>query len=277
MLVIRILSVIIAVFASNVLSAQSFQVMTYNIRYDNPADSANAWPNRKHKVFDLLKKYDPDLLGLQEVLHHQLTEITGAISQYASVGVGRDDGKQAGEYSPILFKKTRFDLLDHNTFWLSEQPTVPGSKSWDAAITRIATWALLQDKQSGRKFLVINTHFDHMGAQARKESAAIIKTKATELSPEVPVIITGDFNCTPEEAPYQLMTDGELIELVDPTSQPMGTFCGFEVNKIECKTIDYVFLSSEWRADRYKVISDNDGKYYPSDHLPVTLSVSLSE
>lgn len=273
----RIFPVLIAVFSFYGSAAQSFQVMTYNIRYDNPADSVNAWPNRKHKVFELLKKYDPDLLGLQEVLHHQLSEITGAISQYASVGVGRDDGKQGGEYSPILYKKQRFELIDQNTFWLSEQPTVPGSKSWDAAITRIATWALLQDKQTARKFLVINTHFDHMGAEARKQSAAIIKNKATELSPEVPVIITGDFNCTPEEEPYQIMKDGELLEFVDPASQPLGTFCGFEVNKIECKTIDYIFLSSEWRADRYKVITDNDGRYYPSDHLPVTLSVSLSE
>jgi endonuclease/exonuclease/phosphatase family metal-dependent hydrolase len=251
--------------------------MTYNIRFDNPEDSANAWPNRKQKVFDLLKKYDPDVIGLQEVLHHQLMHLVDQNPDYAFVGVGRDDGKTQGEYSPIIYKKSKFELIEQNTFWLSEKPDKPGSKNWDAAITRVASWAILSDKTTGRKFLMMNTHFDHIGSEARKQSATIIKAKADQLAVEMPVVISGDFNCTPDDEPHQLMVNGELFELLDHASQPTGTFCGFKVGGIECQLIDYIFLSSEWQADRYNVIQDNDGVYYPSDHLPVMLNVSLTE
>lgn len=258
-------------------SSQSFRVMTYNIRFDNPADGVNRWSARKQKVFDLIKKYDPDILGVQEALVHQITDITSATADYDYVGVGRDDGKQGGEFSAIIYRKSRFRVIESNTFWLSETPEVPGSKSWDAAITRVATWAIFEDISAGRRFLVINTHFDHIGKEARRRSAEIIKEKASQLATEIPLILTGDFNCTREEDPYQVLTNNELIELIDPASSPEGTFCSFEVNSIDCRAIDYIFLTNEWRADAYKVIRDNDGKYYPSDHLPVMLTVSYTD
>jgi endonuclease/exonuclease/phosphatase family metal-dependent hydrolase len=251
--------------------------MSYNIRYDNPDDSINAWPNRKEKVFALFKKYDADIVGLQEALHHQVTEVKEALRGYAFVGVGRDDGNQQGEYSAILYRKERFDLVDQNTFWLSENPETPGSKNWDAAITRVATWAVMMDKKTGRRLLIINTHFDHIGKEARKQSAEILKRRISELAPNIPVVLTGDFNCTRDDEPYQIITDGETIELIDPAPMVTGTFCGFKVNSIPCRAIDYIFLTNEWRADSYTVIDDNDGTYYPSDHLPVMITLSLTD
>lgn len=259
-------------------AAQGVNVMTYNIRFDNPADGINQWGNRKQKVFDLIKKYDPDILGVQEALHHQLKDLTGYLVQYTFIGVGRDDGKQAGEYSAILFNKNRFEVLDQNTFWLSETPEIPGSRSWDAAITRVATWARLKDKRSGAEFVIINTHFDHIGNEARSNSAAILKAKALELGKNLPVIITGDFNCTRDEIPYQRMMAKSGLQLHDPATQNApGTFCNFAVNSMACRAIDYIFHSDHWNAVNYTVIQDNDGKNYPSDHLPVMVKLTLKD
>jgi endonuclease/exonuclease/phosphatase family metal-dependent hydrolase len=273
----RTLIAVVLVVVSLSGTCQSLRVMTYNIRFDNPADGVNQWDQRKEKVFALIKKYDPDVLGVQEALAHQLSDISNQAGSYSYIGVGRDDGKNSGEFSAVLFKKERFDVVEQNTFWLSESPDVPGSKSWDAAITRIATYATMKDKQTGRQFVVLNTHFDHVGKEARKESARIIKEKASELASEMPMIITGDLNCTRDEEPFQLLTNSEVIELIDPASNPEGTFCTFEVNTVPCRPIDYILITNEWRADQYRVIHDNDGKYYPSDHLPVMITLSFSD
>ena len=259
-----------------VSTAQSVKVMTYNIRLDTPNDSVNQWPKRTHKVYALIKKYDPDLIGLQEVLHHQLTDLLQNLPAYSYLGVGRDDGKTKGEYSCILYKKDRFSALNQNTFWLSETPNVPGSKSWDAAITRVASWGTFKDLKSNKQFLMINTHFDHIGKEARKNSAALLKQKASEIAKDFPLIITGDFNCTREETPYATIMDPSGIKLTDPApANPPGTFCSFKVNSIACKGIDYIFHSQAIQSEGYKVIQDNDGKYYPSDHLPVVVNLTV--
>jgi endonuclease/exonuclease/phosphatase family metal-dependent hydrolase len=273
----RLIAAVLICFFAFAATAQSLKVMTYNIRFDNPADGVNAWGPRKEKLTGLLKKYDADIIGVQEALIHQITDITTALPDYAYVGVGRDDGKRKGEYSAILFKKDRFTISEQNTFWLSETPDKPGSKSWDAAITRVATWALVKENTAGREFYVINTHFDHIGQEARKQSAELLKNKLTEFKPGIPIVLTGDFNCTREEDPYKVLTDGETLELIDPASMPVGTFCTFEVKGPECRAIDYIFLTNEWRADGYKVIDDNDGVYYPSDHLPVIITLSFTD
>lgn len=260
------------------VSGQTLKVMTYNIRYATENDGVNAWSKRKGKVFDLLKRHDPDILGLQEALEGQIKDILGNVKGFDFIGVGRDDGKAAGEYSPLLYKKNRFTLLEQNTFWLSETPDRPGSKNWDAAITRVASWAKLKDKKSGRVFLVINTHFDHIGVEARKKSAALLKAKADELAGGIPVIIMGDFNCTREDTPYSIMTGEGKLKLADTApDNPPGTYCTFEVNSVECRAIDYIFYSKEWVSTEYQVISENDGKHYPSDHLPVTSKLSFKK
>ena len=264
-------------FSALAVSAQSVNVMTYNIRYDNPGDGINQWSSRKEKVFDLVKKYDPDIFGVQEALHHQLNDIRQNLPQYEFIGVGRDDGKEKGEHSAIFYKKDRFDILKQNTFWLSETPEVPGSKNWDAAITRVATWAQVLDKKSDTEFLMINTHFDHIGKESRANSAKLLREKANALGKNAPVIITGDFNCTPDQPPYQTMMDKSGVVLNDPAPKVArpGTSCGFAVNARSCNHIDYIFHSNAWTADNYMIISDNDGKNYPSDHLPVMVRLTL--
>ncbi|MBN8652104.1 MAG: endonuclease/exonuclease/phosphatase family protein [Cytophagales bacterium] len=268
------------------MKAQSVKVMSYNIRLDTEADGVNQWKNRPEKVINLIKKYNPDLFGVQEALHNQMMDLQSGLSEYSYVGVGRDDGKEKGEYSAIFYKKEKFELLTQNTFWLSETPDVPGSKSWDAAITRVVTHAVFKDKTTGKQFLYANTHFDHIGKEARKNSAFMIKTYLKDFvsgsrfnneNLKVPVIVSGDFNSEPTDAPYVTITNGKHFQLFDsrPANNLTGTFCGFELNKMECKTIDYIFHSEDWKASDYQVIQDNDGKYYPSDHLPVLVTLTL--
>lgn len=203
-----------------------------------------------------------------------------SLLEYAFVGVGREDGKEKGEYSAIFYRKNKFELVKQSTFWLSETPDTPGSKSWDAAITRIVTLAVLKEIASSKAFIMLNTHFDHIGQQARLNSAIFIKGLIKGISnPEssMPVIVSGDFNSTPKEPPYQNMINNAGIQLIDsrPADSKTGTFCGFEVNAIECKTIDFIFHSTHWKTHSYQVILDHVGKYYPSDHLPVLTSLSL--
>lgn len=259
-------------------AAQPLKVMTYNIRYDNSGDGVNQWSSRKDKIFDLLKKYDPDIIGVQEALHHQLEDIARGLGQYEYFGAGRDDGKQKGEYSAVFIRKDRFKILEQKTFWLSKTPAVAGSKDWDAAITRVATWGRLRDKKSNKVFLMINTHFDHVGKESRRNSAALLKERAVSLGKDLPVILTGDFNITREQPPYKVMMDPSTLRLIDaaPADTP-GTFCGFTVNAIPCKAIDYIFHTPQWESEDYKVIQDHDGKYYPSDHLPVMVTLSLKK
>jgi endonuclease/exonuclease/phosphatase family metal-dependent hydrolase len=276
-------SLIIVLLSVTCVNAQPLRVMSYNIRLDTKADGINQWGNRIEKVSQLIKENNPDLLGVQEALHNQMMDLKDNLTEYEFVGNGRDDGKEKGEYAAIFYKKDRFEVIDQKTFWLSETPEVPGSKSWDAAITRVVTYAVLKDKSSGRTFAYFNTHFDHIGKEARKNSATLIKTqlntlKLTSLSKnKIPLIVSGDFNSEPTDEPYKIMIDGKVVKLSDarPATDLTGTFCGFEVGAIKCKTIDYIFHSSHWKSSEYKVIQDNDGNYYPSDHLPVMASFTL--
>ena len=255
-----------------IASSQSIKVMTYNIRLDVASDGVNQWSNRKEKLPALIAKYDPDLIGLQEALHHQLMDILKALPQYDYIGVGRDDGKEKGEYSAILYRKDRFELKWQKTTWLSEKPEEPGSKSWDAAITRVLTRGGFRDLKTDKQFVYFNTHLDHIGKEARKNSASIIVEAARKESTGLPVIVTGDFNSQPTEDPYQViigfMTDSR------PANSDQGTFCTFKVNSQPCTTIDYIFYKGLKNND-YKVITDSDGTYYPSDHLPVMTSLSF--
>lgn len=251
----------------------SVRVMSYNLRYNTPNDGVNAWPNRLDKVVDLITRYDPDIIGVQEALQGQLQDLVSRLDKYEYIGVGRDDGKTKGEYSAILYKKEKFQIVKESTFWLSETPETPGSKNWDAAITRVATWAIMKT-QTGESFFVLNTHFDHIGKEARKNSASLIGKKIPELSAGLPVILTGDLNCVREEPPYQILTS-QAFRFIDPAPKnPPGTYCTFSV-KEECTAIDYILHTQEWTADSYRVISDNDGTWYPSDHLPVVVELKM--
>lgn len=271
---------------------QSLHVMSYNLRLDVASDGVNQWPKRTDKVVSLINKYNPDIIGVQEALHHQLQDLLKMLPDYSYCGVGRDDGKEKGEYSAILFRNDRFGLLDTKTIWLSETPDIPGSKSWDAAITRVVTLGRFFDRDTKREFLMANTHFDHIGKEARKNSSLVIRTYidglltgiATndESKKNMPVIISGDFNSEPTEEAYLMMIDHKMLPNVlalfdsRPAASTAGTYCGFKVGGIECKIIDFIFHSKEWVVRNYQVIADNDGTHYPSDHLPVLVDFDLA-
>lgn len=269
---------------------QTLKVMSYNIRLDTLHDGVNQWPNRKDKVVALITKYKPDVIGVQELLHRQLQDLLRMLPEYSYCGVGREDGKELGEYSAILFRNSRFGLLDTKTYWLSETMDLPGSKSWDAMIPRIFTAARFFDRETQKNFVLVNTHFDYIGKEARAMSSTIIKSYLAGMEGgsqvnnandkvELPIIVTGDFNSEPTEQPYLNMIDPKLgLTLFDsrPPASTAGTFCDFKVGSTMCKTIDYIFHSKEWVVRNYQVITDNDGTYYPSDHLPVLVDFDLA-
>lgn len=270
--------IILLLSCGSIAQSQPITVMTYNIRYNNPQDGVNAWPKRITKVGALIQQQNPDIIGIQEALHSQLVDLMRILPDYAYVGVGRDDGKENGEFSAILFKSSRFGLLSDKTQWLSETPDVPGSKSWDAALPRIVTQARFYDKITKSEIVIFNTHFDHQGIEARQHSAELLLEligTARAVS-ETPIIVTGDFNAERTEKTYETLLLKYLFD-TKPDTDKTGTFCGFEVGAIPCKTIDYIFGSAEWNLNAYKVIRDNDGKYYPSDHLPVLVELEIKK
>ncbi len=253
------------------------RVLTYNIRLDTTADGVNQWGKRKQRVADLLRKEAPSVFGVQEALYNQMTDLQALMPDYAWYRAGRDDGKTKGEFSAIFYQKKYLVAQDSGTFWLSETPTVPGSKSWDAAITRVCSWVKLGVKdRNSQSFFVFNTHFDHIGEKARLESMKLISQKVKEIAGSTPYVLMGDFNCEPNSSPYAVAQDKTLWNLTDawaadPTNakEKPCTFTGFKVEGAECRRIDYIFLSPAFKAKNCRIIAANDGTYYPSDHLPV--------
>lgn len=257
--------------------SQSFTMMTYNIRYDNPLDGINAWKNRKESWFAQMQVYQPDVFGLQEVLPSQLEDIQAKFTSFEVVVMGRD-GINKGEACPIFYRKERFELLLQNTFWLSETPEVI-SKGWDAALNRICTYALLKDKTNQTVFWVFNTHLDHAGSKAKTNSIQLILNKIKALNTEnYPVFLIGDFNLEPEESHlkpmYQFMEDSFFISEEKPIG-PVGTFNGFNIKEDFTKRIDYVFLSKNnpFKVMQYRVIQETFEQKYPSDHFPILIKV----
>ncbi|MEW6251877.1 MAG: endonuclease/exonuclease/phosphatase family protein [Planctomycetota bacterium] len=198
------------------VTPREFGVMTFNIRTAGADDGPNHWNVRKDLAFDVIRRHQPDILGLQEVLASQAADLRKALPEYAFVGWGRDDGAQGGEYVPILYRKSRFTLVDAGCFWLSEDPRRPGSKGWDAACPRIATWVRLRFVESPwHELQVVNVHFDHRGKVARAESATLLRRYCEALGR--PLVIMGDFNCDPGSEPYRILTGdrGDLAQLRD--------------------------------------------------------------
>lgn len=261
---------------ANSFAQQQFNVMSFNIRFANPGDGENQWHYRKDKVAAMLTFYEADICGMQEALKSQIDDLDSLLPGYAYVGAGRDDGASAGEYSPLFYKKEKFTLLEQHTFWLSEHPEVPG-KSWDAAFNRIVTWAKLKSIAGGQEFYVFNTHFDHLGQVARKESALLLLQKVQEIAGDTLAIITGDFNSTPEDTPIQIiskiLTDTEKIS-VSGHFGPESTFNGFESKEIEGKRIDYIFVNREdVKVLKHATLSNTWNGRFASDHHAVMAEI----
>ena len=263
--------------------AQSLNVMSFNIRLNTASDSLNAWPYRKDNVASQILFHDVHLLGVQEALHDQMMDLQARLPQFKYTGGGRDDGKEKGEYSAIFYDSTRLQLLKAGMFWLSETPEIPGSKSWDAAITRMVTWARFRDRKTKKVFYAFNTHFDHVGKVARRESARIIQRKVQELAGNTPAVITGDFNARPSDEPIQVILDlNEPLRLKDAKSLsetghygPTGTFNAFRNRETNDEPIDYIFLRGNWKVKKHATISQTWGGRFASDHFAVMAVLSL--
>lgn len=258
-------------------------ILSFNIRYGTADDGVNAWPHRKELVYDVIRRQDSDFVGLQEALRFQIDVIRDAVPGYGEVGVGRDDGREAGEYSAILYKTSRWRAADSGTIWLSDTPDAPGSMSWGNEITRILTWGRFIERQTGRALWVFNTHFDHVSQPSREKSAELLASRIADRATADPVVVTGDFNAG-ERNPAILHLTGEVgaapVRLVDtfrvlhPESQAVGTGGGFEGRRDGPK-IDYVFVEPETRVRRAEIIRDSRDGRYPSDHFPVYAEIAL--
>lgn len=256
--------------------------MSYNIRLDVASDGENRWDARKDKVAALMKYYEADFIGGQEVQHHQLQYLLSQLTGYSHIGVGRDDGKEAGEYSCIFYNKQRFDVVQQSTFWLSQTPDSV-SFGWNAACRRVCTYGLFRDKKTTKQLWVFNTHFDHLGDTARIESAKLITEKVLQLtSTKYPVIIMGDFNSKPEEAPAKYMTQYFKNAREASEEKPYGsadTWNAFAFDKKPSGCIDYIFLSrhAEMQVKKFATITDSYDMKYPSDHFPILATIELKK
>lgn len=274
---LKTLFFIISLALMQSLLAQDLRIMTFNLRYNTPSDSLNAWPYRKDMVASQIRFHEVELLGVQEALHNQIVDLKERLSNFNYVGVGRDDGKEKGEYSAIFYDTTRLKPLQSGTFWLSLTPDVPGSKSWDAAITRLVTWVKFSDRKTKKTFFAFNTHFDHMGKEARRESAKLLLQKVSTIAGKTPAVITGDFNATPADEPIQVvsnksdplhLTDSKEIS-VTPHYGPSGTFNGFKAKEQNDQPIDYIFLKGAWKVKKHATISESWSGRFASDHFSV--------
>ncbi|WP_084164290.1 endonuclease/exonuclease/phosphatase family protein [Rheinheimera texasensis] len=281
-------------FTSSAALADTFKALSWNIRLDTPNDAELAWPHRAGKVISQLQQQAPDIIGLQEVMVHQLVRLESALPGYQRIGVGRDDGKNAGEFSPLLIRRDRFVILDSGTFWFhpSWDPTQSGTEiigfeligkpGWDAALPRICSWALLKDKHSGKQLRVLNLHLDHQGAEARRESVKLIAAKIQhwQRTSHAPVVVMGDFNPASGDgllAQIQ-MSLPQYQDALAQTKTPQGpnySFIPWRGNEADAVRLDFMLL----RADQFKVpaagILADGPPTQLSDHLALWAELEL--
>lgn len=256
---------------------RTLRVMSYNIRLNTPSDGVHAWPRRKEVVASMVAFHDADLIGLQEALPDQLADLDALLPQFARFGSGRN-AERSGEASAILYRRDRFEVLESDTFWLSPTPAVAGSKGWDAAYERIVTWGRLRDRRTGKIFHHFNTHLDHVGKEARRQSAAMIVERLQKIPKAAPVIVTGDFNDVPAGEPYRLMTAGGLTDAFEtsetPHQGPASTWNAFKAIE-PGRRIDFVFVRGPVHVLAHAIYPDTFDGRFPSDHLPVLAELRI--
>lgn len=246
---------------------------TFNIRLDTPVDSLNRWGYRMERAAQFIKDAQLDVVGTQEVLHSQFEDLKRMLPEFEGVGVARDDGKTKGEYSSVFYRKDVFDALDSGTFWLSEYPDSVGLKGWDAACVRVATWAKLQHKETGKIVMAVNTHFDHVGVEARKQSALLIIRKIKEIVGDRAAVLTGDFNVTDQSDAYQTITTNEFMlkdahKIAEKVSGVNYTFHNFTRQPLEKRSkIDFIFVTPHIRVLSSDIPQEVEGALL-SDHNP---------
>lgn len=265
-------------------AASALRVVSFNVRLSTADDGTNSWKFRRDFFFRTVEQLHPDLIGFQEVRPDQHQEIVAHMKSHKLVGVGRDDGKNGGERSSIGFAKSRFKKIKDGTFWLSETPEVPGSKGWDAAITRICTWVVLLDRTTKKEFLYANCHLDHKGVLARENAARFLSGELPRLAKGRPIILTGDFNFNEDSKGYAAIAgaDGNkspwLIDSyreVHPKRLPNeASFNGFKGTSVGSR-IDFIFHSREFKALSSTIERVSENGRYPSDHYPVGAVLEL--
>lgn len=254
---------------------QPLAVMSFNVRYANPKDGPNAWELRRGLVFGVIRDRDPDLVGLQEALAGQMDELGAAFPGYRFLGQGRGGGR-SGEFSALMVRDARFEVQASGDFWLSPTPDEVGSRGWDAALPRMCTWAVLRERSGGQTFLAMNTHFDHAGSEARRESAGVILARRAGHA-DLPVILTGDLNAGEDSPPLDVLRAGGLRDSfrdAHPGAANVGTFNGFRGESQGAK-IDYVLVDERWTTLAAELVRDHEGGRYPSDHFAVTATLAL--
>ena len=257
---------------------QTINLMTFNIRYNNESDGINKWDNRKDRAAEMVKFYDISICGMQEALIGQINDLQERLPEYAHFGLGRDDGIEKGEFSPIFYNKSKLKVLKQETFWLSETPDKP-SKGWDANLPRIVTWGYFLDLQTKKKFYVFNTHYDHIGKIARAESSKLLLKKIKEIAGETPLFLMGDFNATPSDEPITIIAE-TLFETsalsLTPHFGPESTFNGFKAKEQENRKIDHIFVNNKnIKVLKHATLSNTWAGLFASDHHPVMTTISL--
>jgi endonuclease/exonuclease/phosphatase family metal-dependent hydrolase len=281
--VLRICRTVIALVlvASGAFAAEPITVMTFNIRYGTAADGENHWKLRKDFLFDVVRDQNADIVGLQEALDFQIREIATAVSTYAVIGVGRDDGRLKGEYAAILVRKDRFNVAEAGTFWLSDTPAVPASMTWGNKITRICTWARLIDRD-GSAFYVFNVHLDHQSQPSRERSAELLAARIDARAfPQEPVVVTGDFNSGEDNPAIQTLIGAkkfvDTFRVLHSSAREAGTFSGFKFGAVSGPKIDYVLVRPGTEVMTAEIVrTARDGKY-PSDHFPVVARIRFTQ
>jgi endonuclease/exonuclease/phosphatase family metal-dependent hydrolase len=259
------------------LASEPLTVMSFNIRYGTAADGENQWTARRQMLFDLLREQDADIVGLQEALDFQIREIVAAVPGYAVVGVGRDDARAHGEYSAILFKADRLRVADAGTFWFSDTPAVPASRTWGNRIPRICTWARFTDRD-GAAFWVYNLHLDHESQPSRERSTRLLASRIERRRPfpAEPVVITGDFNAGEDNPAIRQLTDRRFVDtfrVLHPDEREVGTFTGFTFGRTGGPKIDYVLVLPGTDVLSAAIIRFSRDGRHPSDHFPVVARV----
>jgi endonuclease/exonuclease/phosphatase family metal-dependent hydrolase len=257
---------------------QNLRVATYNIRFDNPRDTLDLWQNRFPYLAGMIQLYDFDIFGTQEGLKHQLEDLKQRLGDYNYTGVGRDDGNEKGEHTAIFYKASKFRLLQSGNFWLSAVTDKP-NKGWDAALPRICTWGKFEEISGSRSFFLFNTHFDHIGEQARKESAKLIIEMIRQIAGENPAILTGDFNFDETHPNFSIFRQSGILsdayDLAPIRFAPGGTFTAFDITARPSGRIDHIFVSGDFSVIRYGILTNTYNGRFPSDHFAVLAEMSL--
>lgn len=274
------LFIALSLIAVHTVSAQTVvRAMTYNLRLDVSSDGENKWDNRKNLLAKQIEFYEPDFLGVQEALPQQMHYLDSTMAAYDFIGVGRDDGKEKGEFSAIFYNKSKFKVVQQSTFWLSQHPEKPGL-GWDAACNRVCTYGLFENLKTKKKFWIFNTHFDHIGTVARMESAKLILAKIKELNKaNYPFVLTGDFNLTEDNESIKKITETlyDAKKIAKLNHGPEGTWNAFDFSKPVTERIDYIFIPKDKNVSvkKYATLSDNKNLRYFSDHLAVLADIEI--